>query len=94
MQKKQTTKGPSPDQILWFDFGRAYQLGVMVGTCGVDRLTYESFLFHGRMILIRYLNPRREDILQELFKSFNEGWDKGKEWRSQGLKVSPEVGTS
>ena len=79
-RERYEVKSPDATNIFWFDAGRSYQAGLMIAVSGIKLLTFDEFLIHCRLILVRYLNPLQEEIISELYKAFTEGFDKGDVW--------------
>ena len=84
---KRTT--PSPREIFFFDCGRAYQSGLVCSTMKVKRFSLQEFTCQCHLLLIRYLDAKRLDAIQELYEAFLEGYEKGETARDEGLKTIP-----
>lgn len=81
--------GPSSENVFWFDCGRSYQTGVILSLMKVKRLSFEEFKVGCQLILIRYIDAKRDDVIQELYKAFLEGYEKGETAKDEGLKMIP-----
>lgn len=77
--RKQTS--PSPENIFWFDAGRAYQTGVFMGMSGQKILNEKDFPVICRAIIKRYIE--QPNIISELYRSYLDGHEKGKNWREE-----------
>jgi len=80
---------PSAENIFFFDCGRSYQAGLTLSLSKVKMLSLEEFTDGCRMILIRYLDAGRDDAIQELYKAFIDGYQKGEALKDEGLKMIP-----
>jgi hypothetical protein len=90
-EARDVKKQPSPSarEIFYFDAGRAYQTGVILSLMRVKQLTLEEFKIQCGLVLIRYLDTNRQDVILELYQAFIEGYDKGEAAKDEGLKVIP-----
>lgn len=83
------SRTPSPREIFFFDCGRSYQAGLTLSLMKIKKLSLQEFTTSCYLILVRYLDVKREDAVQELYEAFKEGFEKGETAKNEGLKMVP-----